>query len=77
VDVTVTVRDGHPAPETLDAADELDADLLAIATHGRSGVERMLMGSVAEKVIRRAPCPVFTVKSFGQSLVRESENGAN
>jgi hypothetical protein len=35
------------------------------------------MGSVAEKVIRRAPCPVFTVKSFGQSLVRESENGAN
>jgi len=69
VDVTVTVRDGHPATETLDAADELDADLLAIATHGRSGVERMLMGSVAEKVIRRAPCPVFTVKSFGQSLV--------
>jgi nucleotide-binding universal stress UspA family protein len=59
------------------ALDERAADLLAIATHGRSGVERMLMGSVAEKVIRRAPCPVFTVKSFGQSLVRESENGAN
>ena len=71
VDVRVAVRDGHPATETLDAADELDADLLAIATHGRSGMERMLMGSVAEKVIRRAPCPVFTVKSFGQSLVRD------
>jgi len=73
VDVRVKVRRGHPAEETLDAAEELDADLLAIATHGRSGVKRVLMGSVAEKVIRRAPCPVFTVKSFGQSLVFESD----
>lgn len=71
VDVEVEVRSGHAAAETLDAADEMDADLLAIATHGRSGVERMLMGSVAETVIRRAPCPVFLVKSFGQSLVLE------
>jgi len=74
VDVRVKVRRGHPAEETLDAAEELDADLLAIATHGRSGVKRVLMGSVAEKVIRRAPCPVFTVKSFGQSLVFESDH---
>jgi nucleotide-binding universal stress UspA family protein len=74
VDVTVEVRNGHPAEETLDAADELDVDLLAIATHGRSGVERILLGSVAEKVIRRAPCPVFTVKSFGQSLVLEDDS---
>lgn len=65
----VLVRNGHPAVEILDAADELDVNLLAIATHGRSGVDRMLMGSVAEKVLRRAPCPVFTVKSFGTSLV--------
>ncbi len=71
VDVTVEVRTGHPAEQTLDVAGELDVDLLAIATHGRSGIERMLMGSVAEKVIRRAPCPVFTVKSFGRSLVLE------
>ena len=71
VDVTIDVRSGHPAKETLEAAEELDVDLLAIATHGRSGIERMLMGSVAEKVIRQAPCPVFTVKSFGTSLVRE------
>jgi nucleotide-binding universal stress UspA family protein len=70
VDVRVAVRSGHAATEVLDAAEENDADLLAIATHGRSGVERMLMGSVAETVIRRAPCPVFVVKSFGQSLVR-------
>jgi nucleotide-binding universal stress UspA family protein len=74
VDVRVEVRDGYAAPETLDAAEKMDADLLAIATHGRSGIERMLMGSVAETVIRRAPCPVFVVKSFGQSLVREDAN---
>jgi nucleotide-binding universal stress UspA family protein len=71
LDVQVEVRHGHPADEILTAADDLDAALLAIATHGRSGVERMLMGSVAETVIRRAPCPVFTVKSFGRSLVEE------
>jgi len=74
IDVRVEVRHGHPAGETLDAAEALGADLLAIATHGRSGVRRMLMGSVAEKVIRRAPCPVFTVKSFGQSLVHDEED---
>jgi nucleotide-binding universal stress UspA family protein len=73
VDVRVAVRHGHPVEETIDAAEALGADLLAIATHGRSGVRRMLMGSVAENVIRRAPCPVFTVKSFGQSLVQDEE----
>jgi nucleotide-binding universal stress UspA family protein len=74
VDTRVTVRTGHPAEETIEAADELGADLLTIATHGRSGIERMVMGSVAETVLRRAPCPVFTVKSLGPSLV---EDGAN
>lgn len=72
--VQVVVRRGHPAEETIEAAKTLDADLLTIATHGRAGVERMLLGSVAEKVIRRAPCPVFTVKSFGQSLVDEEQS---
>lgn len=69
VSVSIETRGGHPAEETLNMADELDAAFITIATHGRSGVERMLMGSVAEKVIRQAPCPVCTVKSFGTSLV--------
>lgn len=73
LEASVEVRDGHVASQTLDAAETLDADLLAIATHGRAGIERMLMGSVAETVIRRAPCPVFTVKSFGQSLVLDED----
>jgi len=69
LDVQVEIRTGAAAPNILDAADTLDADLLAVATHGRSGVDRMLMGSVAESVLRRAPCPVLTVKPFGRSLV--------
>lgn len=75
IEVSVAVKSGHPAPQTLAVAEEIDATFIAIATHGRTGVERMLMGSVAEKVIRRAPCPVCTVKSFGPSLVA-SEDGA-
>jgi nucleotide-binding universal stress UspA family protein len=73
IDVTVAVKSGHPADQILTYADEIEASFIAIATHGRTGLERMLMGSVAEKVIRRAPCPVCTVKSFGQSLVARNE----
>ena len=69
VEVSVAVRSGHPADQILTAADETKAAFIAIATHGRAGLERMLMGSVAEKVVRQAPCPVCTVKSFGRSLV--------
>ena len=67
--VSVEVRAGHPADEVLAAAEEDKVAFVMIATHGRTGLERMLMGSVAEKVIRQAPCPVFTVKSLGRSLV--------
>jgi nucleotide-binding universal stress UspA family protein len=46
-----------------DAARELRADLIAMGTHGLSGVRRLLLGSVAEHVVRHAPCPVMTVRS--------------
>ena len=68
-DVRVDVEIGHPASLITDYADAHDIDLIVIPTHGRSGLKRLLMGSVAEKVVRRAPCPVFTVKSFGKSLL--------
>lgn len=68
VDVTIEVGTGNVADTIVDAAEE--AGVLAIATHGRTGLERMFMGSVAETVVRQAQCPVFTVKSFGKSLVR-------
>lgn len=60
---------GYPATTILDYIDENDVDLVAIATHGRTGLDRLLLGSVAEKVVRRAACPVFTVKTFGKALV--------
>lgn len=73
MEVKVEVRSGHAAKEILDTAADLDVDFLTIATHGRTGMERVLMGSVAENVIRQAPCPVFAVKPVGVSLVQEED----
>jgi nucleotide-binding universal stress UspA family protein len=53
---------GDPAETILRTADEVDADLIVMGTHGRTGVSRLMMGSVAEVVVRRASCPVLTVK---------------
>ena len=60
----VVVTTGHPARRIVEISEENQAELLVIATHGRTGLRRMLLGSVAEQVIRQAPCPVFTVKAF-------------
>jgi len=60
---------GYAARDIIDFASDNDTDLIVMATHGRAGLERFLIGSVAEKVIRSASCPVFTVKSFGKSLL--------
>jgi nucleotide-binding universal stress UspA family protein len=54
---------GGAAAEILRVAEEKNCDLIVMGTHGRSGVGRLLLGSVAEQVIRRAPCPVVTVKT--------------
>lgn len=54
---------GEPVEAILEAADELAPELIVMGTHGRSGLSRLLLGSVAEKVSRRAPCPVVTVKT--------------
>lgn len=66
---TTSVRSGRSATEILKHAREQDAGLLVIGTHGLGAVERLLLGSTAEQVIREAPCPVFVVKSKGKSLV--------
>jgi nucleotide-binding universal stress UspA family protein len=54
------VRDGGPAQEILAAAEALPADLIAMGTHGRRGFSRLMLGSVTEKVLRGAGCPVLT-----------------
>ncbi len=56
------VTTGDPVLAIIDAAKEVAADLIVIGTHGRRGVQRMLLGSVAESVLRSAPCPVLTVR---------------
>ena len=61
VPVEAVVREGNPAGQILEQATAMRADLLVIGTHGRSGFERFVLGSVAEKVLRKASCPVLTV----------------
>ncbi len=72
IDVQTHLRVGHPAHSILDFIEERDTSMVVIATHGRTGIQHLLLGSVAEKVVRMASCPVFTVKSFGKSLVEAS-----
>ena len=67
--VTVKAVPGYAPTEILDYADDHDVDLIVIATHGRSGLDRMLLGSVTERIVRRAPGPVFVAKPKGKSLV--------
>jgi nucleotide-binding universal stress UspA family protein len=57
---TVAVA-GNPVPEIVGMSERLPADLLVMGTHGRSGFDRLMLGSVTEKVLRRAMCPVLTV----------------
>jgi nucleotide-binding universal stress UspA family protein len=57
------LEEGFAATEIVRLAKELQADLIVLGTHGRSGLGRLLLGSVAEQVLRHAECPVLTVKS--------------
>jgi nucleotide-binding universal stress UspA family protein len=57
---------GEPAAEILETAREARADLIVMGTHGRTGLEHALMGSIAERVVRRAHCPVLTVRPSGK-----------
>jgi nucleotide-binding universal stress UspA family protein len=56
------VRYGDEAEEILDHAAQKDIDLIAMSTHGRGGVKRWLLGSVAEKLLRHSPKPIFLVR---------------
>ena len=61
IPVELLTRDGEVVPEILALARTMPADLVVLGTHGRSGFERLALGSVAEKVLRRAECPVLSV----------------
>jgi nucleotide-binding universal stress UspA family protein len=62
VEVDHHVVEGDPADEILKDAARLHADVVVLGTHGNSGLTRLLVGSVAEHVMRKAPCPVLTVR---------------
>jgi universal stress protein A len=60
---------GDPASVILKTAQEVGTDLIVMGTHGRTGLRRLLMGSVAEQVVRKASCPVLTVRTPSQTLL--------
>jgi nucleotide-binding universal stress UspA family protein len=67
VAVDYLVRDGHAASAILQGADEVDPDLIVVGTHGRTGVDRLICGSVAEEVMRRSSFPVLIVRDTGSA----------
>jgi universal stress protein A len=62
VKADATVRTGNPHQEILKVADETGVDMIVVATHGHSGVEHMLFGSTADRIVRRSKIPVLTVR---------------
>jgi len=61
VPVETAIREGNPSREIVEYARENDCDTVVMGTHGRGGIDRLLLGSVAERVVRATPVPVVTV----------------
>jgi nucleotide-binding universal stress UspA family protein len=62
IEVETVVREGYPATVIEEEAVRQNADLIVIGTRGLSGLKHLLLGSIAERVVQKAPCPVLTVK---------------
>ncbi|MFP9190608.1 universal stress protein [Natronosalvus vescus] len=62
--ITTAVREGRPAPEISTYAREVHADVIVTGTRGRHGENRLLLGSVAERIVRTSPIPVLTVRQL-------------
>jgi nucleotide-binding universal stress UspA family protein len=65
------VRIGQEVVEIISAAKELESDLIIISTHGRTGLKHVFMGSVAENVVRLAPCPVLVVREHEHEFLKQ------
>jgi len=72
--VRYRIASGNPFESIIDTAEAVRADLIVLATHGRTGIKRLIIGNVAEKVVRHAPCPVLILKPRG-SKQRTSGKG--
>ncbi len=64
VEVETVVREGYPATVILEEAEQREVDLIVIGTRGLSGLKHLLLGSIAERVVQKAHCPVLTVKTL-------------
>jgi len=62
-EVSVQLAEGPPTDVICEVAEEVSADLIVMGTHGREGLAHFLLGSVAERTLRRASCPVLTVRA--------------
>ncbi len=69
IETDIFVVEGHASSEIIRFAEEKSSDLITIATHGLTGIDHFLLGSVSEKVVRMAKCPVLTIKVFGKSVL--------
>ena len=65
IQTRTVLAEGAPFDQILQAAERLQCELIVIATHGHTGLAHAIIGSVAENVVRRAPCPVLTVRPPG------------
>jgi nucleotide-binding universal stress UspA family protein len=72
IDVELVVKTGHPAEEILRIADDTRCELIVISTHARTGLDRMMLGSVAEDVLRGAHCSVLCLKTLDPGTVQAS-----
>lgn len=71
VNVSATTVEGVPVMKIVETADELNADLICMGTHGRTGISHLLIGSVAEKVIRAVHCPILICKNPSQEYLHQ------
>jgi nucleotide-binding universal stress UspA family protein len=74
--VAIVEQSDEPASEILRYAKSADIDLIVMGTHGRTGLARVVLGSVAEAVVRSAPCPVLTVHSAESATTGAASEGA-
>ncbi len=72
ISISYLVTSGNPPIEIIRTASERESNMIVVGTHGRTGISQLLIGSVAEKVVRKSPCPVLTVKLTNQNFVMTS-----
>lgn len=70
ITITTEVRTGRPGRTIVDCARDRECDLVVVGSHGRTGVAHLIMGSVAEHVVRHAPCPVLVIRPIEHEAQR-------